>query len=158
MSILTGCNSNENLSNNPQIIITSEKNIYEQDKAINIKVVIKNPSQDKLDLVVIPSFEISSKELKYGIWSPVRFSNDSQNLKANEKDRLVLLPKEEKRFNFNLNKLKWDRKISSFWPSKELTDLIGKGVYTVVFTLQGTVNNSPRSLASYSITIKILKK
>jgi hypothetical protein len=162
LTVLTGgiimsasYNSKEEVVNNIQITISSDRNLYRQDETIDIDVTLKNLSRDKVVLLVVPSFEISSEELKYGIWTPIKFSNNNQNLKANEKDRLELLPKEKRKFKYSLRKLKWDRKISSFWPSKELDKFINKGVYTIVFILQGTIDNRSAILSSNFITIKV---
>ena len=147
----------QDLKQPPTISIKSDKQVYEIGEEIKVEVKIKNISQDKILIQTLPAFSLSSKG-SLGIWSPVKFDKENFYLNANEKTLLQLEPLEEKTFEYNLSQLRWDKQISSKWPSCTLQSFLEPGSYSLVLGVELFFPSLKNKLTSNSITIEVKGK
>jgi len=145
-----------------QLTIKSDKQLYETNEEIWIKVAIKNNSGINYVLSSL-GFEISSDNLKVAIYSPVKFSDNAFDDTPNEEEIKMLQPQEKIGLKYNLYTLKWDVIFPSLWPwaNKSFNTYVQPGKYSIVLTMSGKPKDHTSEYLSFisnPITIEIVEK
>jgi hypothetical protein len=94
------------------------------DTTLMIKITVRNNSKDSM-IKMIPFFAIDN------LFGPVRLFEDQLTLHANEKSTCNLIPNTSSEYIVDLNKLKWQKIISSVWAHEELDEMLKPGCYTL---------------------------
>ncbi|MDD5195070.1 MAG: hypothetical protein PHQ96_05305, partial [Candidatus Omnitrophica bacterium] len=103
-----------------------------------------------------PAFTMRSGDLH--IWAPVAFEAEARELKRGEEMYLQLEPFEEKTFEYNLAKIRWDSVYSSVWPTRLFSSVAVPGIYTLMFEIRKRTGSATERFESNAIEITLLPK
>ncbi len=135
----------ETSSNKLKCSIAVEEESWSTGKPAHVSIVVENVSGSKIDWTVIPAFvlvleseeadvdDISYRRNQY--WSPVDIKQN-RLLDLQQKAHIYLEKSESMRSKIDLTTLRWVRRISAIWPSRDLFTTVSAGRYQLRLDIQ----------------------
>ena len=123
-----------------QCSIQTETGRWSRENRLSVTVKIKSISNGPVDLVGIYSFQLTTVDYPpMTYWSPVNIL-DGTALKLEDgkvpEGAIHLEPHETKAINLNVDKLFWNRNMSSVWPNQRLFEVVPKGNYDLILEVE----------------------
>ena len=136
-----------------KVSIAMDEHMYAIRDDINVSVTIKNTTNEPVNTQVGPVFTLAKEDLQ--IWAPVRLDEKRVEVKRGETSLLTLEPFEEKTFEYNLAKEKWDSMDSPVWPTKPFRSIILLGNYILSFEVRKQNGSDTQIVSSNPLTVEI---
>lgn len=139
----------DQIKSNIKCSIAIAKTRIVKGEAVPVNIKVKNISGKKVNLRLIPTFQLGN------LWAPVDFKA-GKRLLADTKMNLDLENDEEINSRIDIVKLGWDQTGSSIWPAKNLYSMVSSGKFKLFLDVY--VDNGNFSLRSNQIEVVLLNK